>query len=89
MPEVDIYSVLAVFFAIGVIYIVGSLLVLPIKIVMRLIVNGIIGAIVLFLLNVFGSFFNIGIAINPVTALIAGFLGVPGIILLYILRYIF
>jgi len=76
-------------YAVGLIllYLVGWILVIPIKIIIRLIWNGIIGGILLFLVNIIGGFFNIGIVINPITALIAGFLGIPGVILLIIFNY--
>ncbi|HHY78608.1 MAG TPA: pro-sigmaK processing inhibitor BofA [Clostridiales bacterium] len=87
MPQIDIFTILAVFLAIGAIYVIGMLLVVPIRIVIKFIINGIIGAVILFFLNIFGSFIGITIAINPITALIAGFLGVPGVLLLLFLQY--
>lgn len=87
MPQVDIFTILAVFLAIGAIYIIGMLLVVPIRIVIKFIINGIIGAVALFFLNIFGKFIGITIAINPVTALTAGFLGIPGVLLLLFLQY--
>lgn len=76
-------------YAVGLIllYLVGWFLVIPIKIIIRLVWNGIIGGIMLFLFNLVGGFFNITVVINPLTALIAGFLGVPGVILLIIFNY--
>jgi len=87
LPQIDIFSILAIFLAIGAVYIIGILLVLPIKIIVKLVLNGIVGAIALFVINIFGNFFGLTIGINPVTALIAGFLGIPGIILLLFLQY--
>lgn len=69
-------------------YVLGWLLVVPRKFLMRLIINGIIGGAILFVLNTLGKSFGIYVAINPVTALISGFLGIPGILLLIILQYI-
>ncbi len=40
------------------------------------------------ILNILGTGIGVSIAINPVTALIAGFLGVPGVILMLILQVI-
>lgn len=53
---------------------------------LKILLNGIIGVIVLYVVNLIGANFNFGLAINPITALITGFLGVPGIILLAILQ---
>ena len=87
MPQIDIFTILAVFLAIGAIYVIGMLLVLPIKIIIKFIINGLIGAVLLFILNIFGSLIGITVAINPITALIAGFLGIPGVLLLLFLQY--
>ena len=87
MPQVNIFSILAIFLAIGAVYIIGVLLVLPIKIIVKMVINGVIGAIVLFIINIFGGLVGITIGINPVTALTAGLLGIPGIILLLFLQY--
>ncbi len=88
LPQVDVYSILAVFLAIGAVYIIGMLLVLPIKLIVKLVINGIIGAAVLFAINFIGQSFNFNIGINPITALVAGLLGVPGVILLIVVRLI-
>ncbi len=60
----------------------------PIKIV----INGIIGVIILYVVNfiiaklsLVGINVNFSLAINPITALIAGFFGVPGVIVLIII----
>ena len=80
--------ILAYAFGLILLYIVGYILLVPIKIVIKLVYNGIIGGIALLLLNFIGGFFQFGIAINPITALVAGFLGVPGILLMLGLRYL-
>lgn len=84
-------DITTIFFYLGgliLIYVVGMLLVVPIKILTKLLLNGIMGGIVLFLFNFVGSIFGLTIAINPLNAIIAGFLGVPGVILLLVLNFI-
>ena len=88
LPQIDVFAILAIFLAIGAVYIVGVLLVLPIKIVVKLVINGIVGAVALFIINIFGGLIGLTVGINPITALIAGFLGIPGIILLLLLQYL-
>lgn len=56
----------------------------PLKILGKLILNGALGVLLLLLVNFIGGAVGISIAINAVTALIAGFLGVPGVIFLII-----
>lgn len=81
-------NILAFLIGLIVLYIAGMLLVIPLKIIFKLIVNGIIGGIILFIFNLIGGLFGLGIAINPLNALIVGILGVPGVILLLILQVI-
>lgn len=58
----------------------------PIKLLIKLIVNGVLGVILLLIVNYVGGYFGISIGINIVTALIAGFLGVPGVIFLIVFK---
>lgn len=78
----------AYIFGLILLFIIGYFLIIPIKFILRLVINGIIGGIVLLILNFVGGFFGISIGINPITALIVGFLGVPGILLILIVQYI-
>lgn len=84
---VDTNTLFAFLIGIILLYIVGRLLVFPIKILWKLILNGVIGGAVLWVINVFGGAVGIHVGINVVTALAAGFLGIPGVILLVILQY--
>ncbi|HHV39585.1 MAG TPA: pro-sigmaK processing inhibitor BofA [Tepidimicrobium sp.] len=84
----DMSTILAFIFGLFLLYVVGMLLVIPIKLIIRLIVNGIVGGIVLLLFNLIGGFIGLSLTINPLTAVITGFLGIPGIILLLIMQRI-
>ena len=81
-------TLLAFLLGLVVLYIVGMLLVIPIKILIKLVLNGVLGGIALFLFNLVGGLFGLGIAINPLNAIIVGILGVPGVILLLITQII-
>ncbi len=76
----------AVYFLIAIVgmVIVVKLFSWPLKILGKLILNGIFGVLLLLLVNFIGGYVGITIAINAVTALIAGFLGVPGVLFLII-----
>lgn len=78
------------FFALGLVllYFTGWLLLAPLKVILKLIINGILGGLVLLLINLIGGIFSVNIAINPLSALIAGYFGLPGIILLFLLKLI-
>ncbi|WP_097028523.1 pro-sigmaK processing inhibitor BofA family protein [Clostridium peptidivorans] len=58
----------------------------PITILIKLVLNAVAGAVLLFLVNLVGSLVNFSIGINAITALIAGFFGVPGVIVLIVLK---
>lgn len=80
--------VLAFLFGLFLLYILGMLLVVPIKLLIKLIVNGILGGVLLLIVNLIGSFLGFSIVINPLTAVIAGIFGIPGVVLLIVLQYI-
>ena len=80
--------VLAYALGLVLLYVVGWLLLVPLRIILKFIYNAIIGGIILWLLNLVGGLFGIKVAINPVTALIVGFLGIPGLILILLLLFI-
>lgn len=53
---------------------------------LKILLNGIIGIVLLYLTNMLGAYLGFSIGINAVTALIAGFLGIPGVIFLVIFQ---
>ena len=85
---VELHIILAYAFGLILLYILGYLLLIPIKWILKLIYNGILGGILLLVINVVGGFFGFHVAINIVTALIAGVLGVPGVVLLTVMQYL-
>lgn len=80
----------AIYFVIAVLslLILGKILAWPLKILMKLVLNAVAGGILLLLINFVGAPFGINIGINAVTALIAGFLGIPGVVFLIIFNLI-
>ena len=61
---------------------------LPVRLTGKLLLNSACGFLCLWLLNWISGFTGIFFPINPVTVLIAGFLGLPGIALLAAVQYI-
>lgn len=68
------------------IFIIGKIFIVPIKVIMKLILNTILGAILLYIINIIGASFNFHIGINLITTLVTGILGIPGVILLILLQ---
>lgn len=67
-------------------FLIGKFFILPLKIITKMIGNSILGAILIFIVNLIGGFYNFHIGLNIGTALITGILGIPGVILLIILK---
>ncbi len=88
MGNVSIEMILAYAVALLLMYALGWLLFVPLKYLWRLILNGILGGLLLVVINLVGGLFGVTLAINPVTALVAGFLGIPGVALLFLLQII-
>lgn len=83
----DISVVMSYLLGVILLYFIARLLYVPLKSLAKLIFNAIIGGLMLAVLNLVGSFWGLYLAINPITALIVGLLGLPGVLLLVVLRY--
>ncbi len=81
----DIEMIIYALVGLALLFLIIKLLKWPIKIL----VNGIVGIIILYVANYIGEYFDFYITINPITALIAGFLGIPGVIFLVIFQLFF
>ncbi|MEE1200214.1 MAG: pro-sigmaK processing inhibitor BofA family protein [Christensenellales bacterium] len=79
---------LAASFAVGLVLLclVGYLLLVPVRFLWRLAVGGVLGVLVLMLVNGLGALVGFSVEINPFTAMAVGFLGFPGACLLIALR---
>ena len=84
----EIAVLVAFIVALALVYLTGRLLAMPVKVIGRLLLNGIVGGVVLLVINMVGSLFGCSIAVNAFTALIAGTLGLHGVVLLVLLRSI-
>lgn len=73
-------------FAVGlvVLCLVGKIISLPLQLVWKLITNSIIGAILLWVVKIFA----VKVQITFLSALIAGFFGVPGVIAVLLYTYL-
>jgi len=79
------FSMVIVFFiGLVVLYVIGKVVSLPMRLLWKLITNSIIGGIMLWVINLFG----VGLQINLINALIAGIFGIPGVIGLIIYKFI-
>ena len=61
---------------------------LPLKLIFKLLLHAAVGFVALFIFNYLGSFAGIWLEINAFNAVITGVLGVPGVILLLLFKYL-
>ena len=54
---------------------------------LKILINGILRIILLYIANIVGSYIGFVLPINAISALIAGFLGIPGIIFLVLFQF--
>lgn len=85
----DISIIIAYIVGIIFLYIIGRVFLIPMKYLVKLIANVVIGGIILIVINFIGGFIGFYIALNVFSALAVGMLGVPGVILLVVLQFIF
>lgn len=86
---IDFGVVVAYVVGIILLLIIGRLLLTPLKVVLKLVVNALLGAVVILLVNWIGGIFGFHIAFNIYTSFIVGTLGVPGFVLLVLLKLLF
>lgn len=66
-------------------FIIGKIFIVPLKIVLKLIFNSILGGLLIFAINLIGEVVGFHIGLNLLTAIIVGILGIPGAICLVII----
>ena len=67
-------------------FIFGRLFIVPIKTILKLVVNSIFGGITIFIINLIGQYFNFHIGLNLITSIFVGILGIPGAIVIVIIK---
>lgn len=77
MIDLDINSIIVYLACLIFLFIVGRFFILPLKTIVKLLANSILGGILIFLVNSIGGFFSFHIGLNIGTAFITGILGVP------------
>jgi len=86
--ELEMSIILAYAFGVMLVIFLGWIMLIPLKFLIKLIINVLIGGLVLLVLNFFGGIIGIHIGVNVITALTVGILGVPGVLLLLLIQYI-
>ena len=67
----------------------GRLLVWPLRVTAKLLINALLGLLGLWVINFIGAGAGLKIAVNPFNAALVGLLGVPGVLVLLCLPILF
>jgi len=84
----DFNNIIAYIACIFFLFIFGKLFIVPIKTILKVLINSILGGIAIFVINLIGSFFNFHIGLNLITSIFVGILGIPGVIFIVIIKLI-
>ncbi len=61
-------------------FIFGRIFIVPIKKVLKLVINSVLGGISIFLINLVRANFGFHIGLNILTSILVGILGLPGVV---------
>ena len=82
----DFSNALVILGCIIVLWIIGKIFSVPLKALFKLIINSVLGGLLIFIINLIGAVWNFHIGLNIVTAILVGIWGIPGAVLLVILK---
>ncbi len=68
------------------IFIFGRIFIVPIKKILKLVLNSILGGVVIFIINIIGANFGFHIGLNFLTSILIGLLGLPGVVCLITIK---
>lgn len=72
-----------------VIFVLAKICLKPIKFILKIVLNSILGGAAIVVLNALGSFFGIHIGLNAVTAVAVGIFGLPAAVVMLVLQIFF
>lgn len=82
----DLNSVIIYLACLIVIILVGKFFYVPLKHIVKLLINSLLGGLLIYIVNIIGTSFNFHIGLNSVTAVFVGVLGVPGVVVLVLVK---
>lgn len=82
----DFNNIIAYIACIFFLFIFGKVFIVPIKTILKLVINSVLGGVVIFLINFIGAYFNFHIGLNFVTSIFVGLLGIPGAVVVVLLK---
>lgn len=86
MTVLDTNTIITYLACIIFLFIFGKIFVLPLKKIIKLVINSLLGAALIYIINIIGASFEFHIGLNVITSIFVGILGIPGAILLILLK---
>lgn len=68
------------------IFLIGRIFILPIKKILKLVLNSILGGVLIYVINLVGTSFGFHIGLNLFTSITIGILGIPGAVVLILIK---
>ena len=84
--KLETNMIITFFSCIIILFIVGRIFILPLKKVLKIIVNSVLGGVLIYIINFCGASVGFHIGLNIGTSIFVGILGVPGAVFLIILK---
>lgn len=88
IKQMEIINILTYISALCIIFVLCRIFILPLKVIGKLFLNSFIGIILILLINLIGGLFNFHIGLNFFTIIFVSILGIPGTILLTVIKLI-
>ena len=82
----DLNTIIIYLACLLVIFIIGKIFFVPLKHIVKLLINSVLGGFLIYIVNVIGGSFGFHIGLNVGTAIFTGLLGIPGVILLILIK---
>lgn len=79
-------NTLIIISCICILFVVGRIFIVPVKWILKLVFNSILGGFLILVINLIGGIWGVHIGLNLYTSLLVGFLGIPGAIFLILLK---
>ncbi len=67
-------------------FLFGRIFIVPLKKILKLVLNSVLGGLVIFIINLIGANFGFHVGLNVFTSILVGLLGLPGAVILVIVK---
>ncbi len=83
----ELINVLTYISGLCILFVLCKIFIVPLKAMLKLLLNSLLGAVIILVINFVGSFFSFHIGLNFFTIIFVSLLGIPGAILLTVIRF--